>query len=644
MKKILYCLLLLTITPSLWGKEKSTSELEFAKRINYHIDSFLKKKRLGKTKPISDAQFLRKVYLDIIGRIPTLDEIKSYLESNDKDKKSELIDKLQSSNGYVSHNYNYWGDALRLKWSNNFPTSYFSFVKQSLKENKPYDQFVNELLKAEGHLEDYKTGAIGYYMRDKNMPLDNLANTLTLFLGTDMVCAQCHDHPFDRWSQLDFYRLAAFSNGLTYGQVPKSFKNKVNQFEKDQKNNKTKAILARKMSEWAYKSVQGMGTGLIRLPSDYSYNDHKPHDYVEAGVPFGPTVKLETKPKKPKNKIRITRKGIIIPDHIADIGSRKVFADWVTSPENPMFTKTIVNRLWDKAMGAPLIGDSLLSIDLKSEGLNKPLVTELIKIMQTVDFDLKKFEKILYLSYIYQSRSLPVDINYAKKQKNYFQGPLVRRLSAEQVWDSMETLKSGSIDSKLSYNTKLTPKQYFHEINKDKSPEELFENVPDGMNFMSFQKSIKQAADQHSQKLYPQPDSGPTVNTNKRKRRVAHYTGRASEMNQPASNGSPLRELGQSSRTLIDAKSLEPSAPQALLMMNKLASEITQKPSHQLMQDIASGKSKVAKVTNAFLAILTRKPTAGERVHFQKLLSDKQNGMKNLAWVLINTNEFKFKH
>ena len=305
----MFGIILLSFIPSIWGQQKEILEQEFAKRINYHIDSFLKKKRLGKTKPISDEQFLRKVYLDIIGRIPTLKEAKRYLSSSEKDKKSKLIDKLQNSNGYVSHNYNYWGDSLRLRFSNNFPTSYFSFIKQSLYQNKPYDQFVNELLKAEGHLEDYRTGAIGYYMRDKNMPLDNLANTLTLFLGTDMVCAQCHDHPFDRWSQLDFYKLAAFSNGMNYGQVPKEYRNVVFKFEEAQRNNKNKAILGRKMSEWAYKSINGMGTGLIRLPSDYSYNDHKPYEYVEAGVPFGPKVKLETKLRIPKNKVRITPKG-----------------------------------------------------------------------------------------------------------------------------------------------------------------------------------------------------------------------------------------------------------------------------------------------------------------------------------------------
>ena len=91
MKKFLCSILLLTFIPALWGQEKNLPEQELAKRINYHIDSLLKKKRLGKTKPISDEQFLRKVHLDIIGRIPTLKEAKSYLASNDKDKKSKLM-------------------------------------------------------------------------------------------------------------------------------------------------------------------------------------------------------------------------------------------------------------------------------------------------------------------------------------------------------------------------------------------------------------------------------------------------------------------------------------------------------------------------------------------------------------------------
>ena len=83
-------------------------------------------------------------------------------------------------------------------------TAYANFVKESLRENKPYDQFVREMISAQGQA--WENGAIGYYMRDRGMPLDNMATTVRIFLGTRIECAQCHNHPFDKWSQTPVLR------------------------------------------------------------------------------------------------------------------------------------------------------------------------------------------------------------------------------------------------------------------------------------------------------------------------------------------------------------------------------------------------------------------------------------------------------
>ncbi|MEZ5433342.1 MAG: DUF1549 domain-containing protein [Verrucomicrobiales bacterium] len=90
--------------------------------------------------------------------------------------------------------------------------AYRLWIKDALRQNKPYDQMVCELVSARGNLWD--NGAIGYYQRDRGMPLDNMANTVRIFLGTRLECAQCHNHPFDKWKQMDFFQMAAFSNGM----------------------------------------------------------------------------------------------------------------------------------------------------------------------------------------------------------------------------------------------------------------------------------------------------------------------------------------------------------------------------------------------------------------------------------------------
>ncbi|MEZ5305192.1 MAG: DUF1549 domain-containing protein [Verrucomicrobiales bacterium] len=157
-----------------------------------------------------DETFVRRVYLDIAGRIPTPDEARAFLGDSAKDKREKLIDSLLESDGYVSHFFNYWADVLRAqtRTNNNAVTgrAYIQWIKDSLRANKPYDQFVRDLVSAEGYAWD--NPAISYYMRDYNMPLDNMSNTARIFLGTRLECAQCHNHPFDKWSQMDYYKLA----------------------------------------------------------------------------------------------------------------------------------------------------------------------------------------------------------------------------------------------------------------------------------------------------------------------------------------------------------------------------------------------------------------------------------------------------
>ncbi len=168
------------------------------------------------SRPISDDSFVRRIYLDLAGRIPTASEAREFLDSKQPDKRAALIDDLLARESYVSHFYNFWADILRLKshfvnTANVVPVAYAKFIKESLRTNKPYDQFVRELLSARGYAWD--NGAVGYYSRDPEMPLDNMALTTRIFLGTRIECAQCHDHPFDKWKQTEFYHLAAYTYG-----------------------------------------------------------------------------------------------------------------------------------------------------------------------------------------------------------------------------------------------------------------------------------------------------------------------------------------------------------------------------------------------------------------------------------------------
>ncbi len=154
------------------------------------------------------------MYLDIAGRIPTIEEAQAYIHSKEPQKRAKLIDTLLASDGYTSHMFNYWADVLRL--TDNVKgritaEAYEEWLKKQVKENVPYDQFVKNLLTTDGGVWD--SGSIGFWQRDENK-LDHLAYTVQVFLGTSIVCAQCHNHPFDKWSQMDYYQMAAHSNGI----------------------------------------------------------------------------------------------------------------------------------------------------------------------------------------------------------------------------------------------------------------------------------------------------------------------------------------------------------------------------------------------------------------------------------------------
>ncbi|MBL9183445.1 MAG: DUF1549 domain-containing protein, partial [Verrucomicrobiaceae bacterium] len=188
-------------------------------KIDELILAKLAKEKLQPNAPVSDEVFVRRIYLDIAGRIPTIKETTDFLADKAEDKRAKLIDELLASDGYAQNFFNYWADILRLRTQlavgNSQPAgaAYNNWLRKALADNVPYDKLVREMVTASG--KTYENGAVGFYLRDYNMPLDNMAVTTQIFLGTSMVCAQCHNHPFDKWTQMDYYQMAAHTYGMT---------------------------------------------------------------------------------------------------------------------------------------------------------------------------------------------------------------------------------------------------------------------------------------------------------------------------------------------------------------------------------------------------------------------------------------------
>lgn len=398
--------------------------------------------------PSTDEVFLRRVYLDIVGRIPTVREAEAFLESKEANKRAELIDRLLASDGYAQHFFNYWADVLRLQSFGQIGAvpgaAYTEFIKESLRTNKPYDQFVRELVSSKG--KPWETGAIGYYMRDNRMPLDNFASTARIFLGTRIECAQCHNHPFDKWTQMQFYQMTAF----TYGNEPKAYANPAMMesrelLKAEKKETTARMEEARKASiaageepksdyRWIvdhfgflgqavgdiqYLAMSGVGvvyddTKKLQLPHDYQYPDAKPKDEIEAHTMMG--TPAERRPGE---------------------SSTDAYARWMTSPENPRFTTVIANRLWKLAFGLAVIEP----LDEISD-LNPPSNPELMRRLETLvresGYDMKACLRVIFNTRAYQAAATKAEVPAGTTY--HFPGPIVRRMSAEQMWDSFITL------------------------------------------------------------------------------------------------------------------------------------------------------------------------------------------------------------
>ena len=574
-----------------------------ARQVDLLVEQGLRAQKAQPNPRISDEQFVRRVYLDVIGRVPTLDEARRFLDSADRDKRAKLIDQLLDSPGYVSNFYNYYADILRIqtRLNNNVPGQpYIDWLKDSLRQNKHWDVMVRELLTAEGYIWD--NGAAGYYLRDVGMPLDNLSNTVRIFLGTQLGCAQCHDHPFDKWSQLEFYEMAAF----TYGVQTRSRGGNVNlrelRREARSMDPSEQRVLRRLVRPLSFK-VEEKSYKQLRLPDDYKYDDAKPKQKVEPATVFGETVSMSK-----------------------DDSRTQVFAAWVTSKKNPRFAMTIANRLWARLMGVGII-NPVDDIRDDSENVNPVLLEYLTARMIAGDFDLKQYLRLVLNTQTYQRQASRLELR--PDQLYYFPGPALRRMTAEQVWDSLLTMVVDEVDTRTGrpdFRLALAPK--LAQMNGD--------------------ELIALAKNPQKLRQMTREEAGPMMMQAMQMRRKGGSRGsdkylRASELPSPAPPGHFLREFGQSDREQIEASTTEPTLTQALQLLNGQIDQQLIKKTSVLYRHVDAAAGDDAKIDTLWLSILSREPSSNERRLAEREIADHgRDGYANLVWALLNTREFLF--
>ena len=580
----------------------------FAHEIDQLVADELKRLDQEPRPEIGDYTFCRRIYLDAIGRIPTIDELESFVADDQPDKRARLIDELLSSKGYNSHWHNYWADLLRVKdvgdklhHSGNFS----EWIKDSVRRNKPYNEMAHELINASGELYKPGNGATGFYAREP-MPLDHLANSVKTFMGMSIECAQCHDHPYEDWTQQDFYKLAAFAS-KTHLRVDPLPKDEKETYAKDRRILKHRDfdewIVYRESIRVKHAAIYGTGTGFMRLPHDYQYTDGEPHQIMEADVLFG---------NMPKVNYQMTKEKLeSLPKHHfgPGINARSSMADWMTSSENPMFTKATVNRLWHKIMGTELAGQ-LGGLTQEEMGKHPALTRKLISIMKTSKYDTKVFLSALFNSRIYQSKALALS---ATPPAYVLDGPVVRRLAAEVIVDSFLSLKTETPDKYVATEFRWDGFTHFYEKSQDMTVKDFVDYSIKGPGRGRFQAREEREAQRRN------GDMGPnelwrvsTFGRNYRRHWMAML-------------------MGKSNRELIDGANLEPDIPQILFMMNGLGI-----PGDSLIyRKLSSAANHREKMELIWKAILGRLPRDSEELLFKNTPDD-------VMWALLNSNEFRF--
>ncbi len=361
-------------------------------------------KRLGvQPAPLADdATFLRRVFLDLIGTLPTPDEVRKFEADTSANKRSRLVDELLARPEYVDYWSLKWGDMLRAHrryLGDKGLASFNGWIRQSVRDNKPLDVMTRELLTAQGNL--FTNGPVGYFFIDEKV--EDLAETTSqVFLGIRLQCTKCHHHPNEVWSQDDYYGLAAFFSkletkdsgtaGARFG-GPKS----IRATDKENPNRKPQMVVAPRVFGSAATKLAG-SSDATQTPTD------------STGVNVDP---------------------------------RQQLADWMTKPDNPYFARNFANRYWAALLGAGLV-EPVDDMRATNPASLPALLDALSKDFVEYRFDVKHLLRTICNSRVYQ---LAPELNPPRDADGLlFTYRVPRRLSAEVLLDAINQV-TGATES-----------------------------------------------------------------------------------------------------------------------------------------------------------------------------------------------------
>jgi hypothetical protein len=328
----------------------------------------------------SDGEFFRRLHLDVIGTLPEPGEVKAFLADKSADKRARAIDRVLDRPEFVDFWALKWGDLLRINRTalqEKGMWSFHNWVRAQLRDNKTVDEFVRDIITAEGST--FTDGPVNYYQVGRT-PDEWAETTSQVFLGARMQCAKCHHHPFEKWSQDDYYGMAAFFSRLGAKPSPEF------------------GIFGRE------SVIYIKNAGEVSHPRKRTVMKPRPLDGADMDDEFD---------------------------------RRRKLAEWMTAKENPFFARNFANRFWGYLMGRGLV-EPLDDIRATNPASNPALLDQLAKDFADHRFDLKHLLRTILNSRAWQASSTTLEGNAADGDNTHFTRYTTKRLTAEQMADGLD--------------------------------------------------------------------------------------------------------------------------------------------------------------------------------------------------------------
>ena len=654
--------------------------------------------RILPTGSVDDLAFLRRTSIDIIGRIPKSEEIDTFLAWPAQTRRAQLVDSLLSHPRFADRWSVFFADMLRIRSGQPGADRWLGWVHGSLRDAKPYDQMVRQLIASSGR--PGSAPAVGFLLAEGADPLELGAVTAQIFLGVQIGCAMCHDHPYDDWEQRDFYEFSAFfgktrqvgrrDRGTNY--ITEANHNTVLWPPEDQAAGKKRSPVD---AHYPFELVEFTETpDYLRRFENKRSNHHDIAGEAQAKAALDDllaAIDTKTTDAVLADAQAESRALEVENDLYKSSELRANLADRIIDPRNPYFARAFVNRLWAELIGHGFV-EPLDNFSAYNDPVHATAMDFLAQEFIASGFDIRELMRIILASETYQRTTLPADVALSDREhlERHFAAAPARRMLGESLYDSIviaghlerpkwpaganlrtverqirvridggeepSTPKNNAAPSMMSGEMSAMPDRRSDGYDLESTLELDFDRLQE-MNTEAELIAMREAADRRITERERAIAMAAEAQANATPGMVEVRTiinqvddnpvfGSALRMASPAAPAHFLRVFGQPSREgLGEFREQDPSMRQQLMMLNgRLTHEASRvgplEPIHAALE-----KDPAKAIDIAYREILTRPPTDPEKQRALELINspgDPFDHMADLRWALLNSHEFRY--